>query len=787
MTRYIRDESLFPGLSVCGGVLLNFPTNVQNSSNCPQIRPSFVFLALYLVTVVLGQSSFRPPSIPAIFAIIRYQNSPCNTESNTPGTCLAQNDCLTRSGTPDGTCASGFASCCNFKFTCGGRTKENETIFVNNLFPRTDNGTNTCQVTIDKQPNVCQLRLDFEEFSLAQPDENGQCTTDSFMVRTTVGERLPILCGDNNNQHLYVDMGRGSANPVVLSVVTNGNNIGRKWKIKINMIPCNNLDMAPSGCLQYFRSPSAVVQSFNYGLPMEGRARYLSNLRYTSCVRVEENFCSIKWETDTLSSFSWGAPFEGNLTSRGASGGLCNVDDFIGIDQGSAEGSGPGEDRICGTKLLEDDYIISRSKPFQLKVRSNSDQKLNAENAQHGFSLRYVQLPCREESEDSEFSIDLLAFLIHKMGPQFVILFVFLIHCLDQSQATNATSRQFWRPVSNIFQPIRLQNTPCNTDVGDAGTCLSETDCRSRGGTGSGQCGRSGLTCCTFKFTCSGKTSSNETLFVNPSYPMGENGTNTCQVTIQNAPDVCQLRLDLEEFSLSPPDDYGRCTKDSFMVRTTVGERLPMLCGENKGQHLYVDMGRGSGNPVVLSVITNDIDFSRKWKIKISLIPCNNYVMAPSGCLQYYRLPSDVIRSFNYGLKVDNKSRYLSNLRYTSCIRVEENFCAIKWMTETENSFSWGASNDPLYSTGNVSFSDLGLTGGLCNDDDYVGIDQGSQEGSGAGEDRFCGGRLFYNNVVISRSKPFQLKVRSNSDQTENARHSQNGFALRYVQLPCVN
>ena len=112
---------------------------------------------------------------------------------------------------------------------------------------------------------------------------------------------------------------------------------------------------------------------------------------------------------------------------------------------------------------------------------------------------------------------------------------------------------------------------------------------------------------------------------------------------------------DLEEFSLSQPDEYGRCTKDSFMVRTTVGERVPMLCGENKGQHIYVDMGRGSGNPVVLSVITNDIDFSRKWKIKISLIPCNNYVMAPSGCLQYYRQPSDIIRSFNYGPKVSPK------------------------------------------------------------------------------------------------------------------------------------
>jgi hypothetical protein len=82
---------------------------------------------------------------------------------------------------------------------------------------------------------------------------------------------LLITNKSNSNrfsQIVYVDMGRGSANPVVLSVVTNGNNIGRKWKIKINMIPCNNLDMAPSGCLQYFRSPSAIVQSFNYGPPV---------------------------------------------------------------------------------------------------------------------------------------------------------------------------------------------------------------------------------------------------------------------------------------------------------------------------------------------------------------------------------------------------------------------------------------------------------------------------------------------------------------------------------------
>ncbi len=53
--------------------------------------------------------------------------------------------------------------------------------------------------------------------------------------------------------------------------------------------------------------------------------------------------------------------------------------------------------------------------------------------------------------------------------------------------------------------------------------------------------------------------------------------------------------------------------------------------------------------------------------------------MAPSGCLQYYRAPTDVIQSFNYGPKMEYRARYLANTKYTACIRANENFCAIRW------------------------------------------------------------------------------------------------------------
>ncbi|UXI18076.1 hypothetical protein NH340_JMT04019 [Sarcoptes scabiei] len=329
---------------------------------------------------------------------------PCQTAHNTPGTCLARADCIARLGTVDGDCVPGATVCCAHKFTCGGRTNKNETVFLNEMYPDHDNRTNTCQITIEKQPNVCQLRLDFDEFSLAQPDDNGQCTTDAFMIRTTVGERMPILCGENKNQHLYVDVGSGSinSNPVILSIVTNGEDLERKWKIRISMITCDSLNMAPSGCLQYFRKPSGLVQSFNYGPIISSKSRYLSNLRYTACIRTEENFCGIRWQTEGPETFSWGWPFgstvnRDNLTTLSAFGSDCNHDDYISIDQANSEENNPNameEDRFCGLRLMHKNQVFSRSKPFQLKVRSNDNQRSNADQAQQGFSLRFTQFPC---------------------------------------------------------------------------------------------------------------------------------------------------------------------------------------------------------------------------------------------------------------------------------------------------------------------------------------------------------------------------------------------------------
>lgn len=72
--------------------------------------------------------------------------------------------------------------------------------------------------------------------------------------------------------------------------------------------------LVPAGCVQYFRSPSSLVRSFNYGPETDKVIRYPANTRYAVCLRVEENFCSIKWETETA-IMRYPSGFEGNRTS----------------------------------------------------------------------------------------------------------------------------------------------------------------------------------------------------------------------------------------------------------------------------------------------------------------------------------------------------------------------------------------------------------------------------------------------------------------------------------------
>ena len=77
---------------------------------------------------------------------------------------------------------------------------------------------------------------------------------------------------------------------------------------------------------------------------------------------------------------------------------------------------------------------------------------------------------------------------------------------------------------------------------------------------------------------------------------------------------------------------------------------MPPICGENAGQHLYLDAGAHSDTSATLSVVTTGTSderqghsvqcreiemLCRRWRILVSHILCSSILNPPTGCLQY--------------------------------------------------------------------------------------------------------------------------------------------------------
>lgn len=87
-----------------------------------------------------------------------------------------------------------------------------------------------------KLPSVYfQVRLGLLTMRLAGPNANGTCTTDVMLV---VGGAsfVPVICGENTDQHMYVDF-NGNAS-ITISISSSGF-ASTAWNIKIAQINCN--------------------------------------------------------------------------------------------------------------------------------------------------------------------------------------------------------------------------------------------------------------------------------------------------------------------------------------------------------------------------------------------------------------------------------------------------------------------------------------------------------------------------------------------------------------------
>ena len=226
----------------------------------------------------------------SIFTIVTFPNDPCMTGTGNNGTCYSASDCSKLSGRASGSCASGFGVCCLFTSGCGETIVNNGTYFQNSGYPSTYDSVGACGATINKcSSGICQIRLDFYDFVLAQPEgTDHQCQDDQFIISGGANP-VPVICGTNTGAHVYVDF---PVEPLTLSVVTNGNSFSRSFSIKVSQIECSSLLRAREGCMQYFTGVSGNFFSFNYN---NANGLMLSNMDYTICVRMGRNFCGIQY------------------------------------------------------------------------------------------------------------------------------------------------------------------------------------------------------------------------------------------------------------------------------------------------------------------------------------------------------------------------------------------------------------------------------------------------------------------------------------------------------------
>ena len=67
-----------------------------------------------------------------------------------------------------------------------------------------------------------------------------QTIKETLLFQTSTGQAIPTICGSNNGQHIYVDVGQDNSDKATLTFTLGSptNTVSRKWDIKASQIQC---------------------------------------------------------------------------------------------------------------------------------------------------------------------------------------------------------------------------------------------------------------------------------------------------------------------------------------------------------------------------------------------------------------------------------------------------------------------------------------------------------------------------------------------------------------------
>merc|ERR1712152_9056 len=212
---------------------------------------------------------------------------------------------------------------------------------------------------------VEQMRIDFVEFDIAGP-EMGMCSNESMTIMgadAVTNKILPSsLCGVLTGQHLYLsvkDLGTG----FITIEITLSSQGSQEWEMLITQIESDATDdLAPRGCLQYFKEDAATFSSFNYD---NGNGMLINDNQYSVCIMDNDAYCDVAL---TAGGF--------DLTETS---GTCM--DKIAF----------GTNVYCGSTFGTSGMATwNFTGSYQIPVFTDGDNSAMA----MGFEISYVLLPC---------------------------------------------------------------------------------------------------------------------------------------------------------------------------------------------------------------------------------------------------------------------------------------------------------------------------------------------------------------------------------------------------------
>jgi len=237
--------------------------------------------------------------------------------------------------------------------------------------------------------DICQLRLDFQNFDLTETAPIDGTCVDNFDITSGSSRDYFKLCGTLSGQHMYVETGRATTDQVATFTIGATSTVAT-WRVKVNQIECHSTSKAPADCMQYLTGISGGISSLNYPTTA------LTDIAYTICVRREYGFCGIEWAESAISSPDAFDLDAGAAADALVAGAVATASDVYITIPGSLNGVYGGLAFSDGTSATAANIDESSSSvqafgmPFTLGV--NTYDVANAEVM--GFNLIYNQIAC---------------------------------------------------------------------------------------------------------------------------------------------------------------------------------------------------------------------------------------------------------------------------------------------------------------------------------------------------------------------------------------------------------